>query len=106
MHAATRTSSRALENRGEETVAAVPMRQQPKRWTRVEIDARARQLCGGILLRELRMRGEKRVDDRIVLFRQDAACRVHEPSAGFDQRGRGFDDPRLLSSELVHIGGR
>src|SRR5882724_6729631 len=101
--ASGKSSFAALENRGVETIAAVPVRVEAQRRTGVERDLRPRELGARVLLKELRMRGEKSRDDRIVFLGQDAAGRVNDTPAAFDERRRRGKDARLFCRQLGEI---
>src|SRR5947207_13985708 len=76
-------SGGARQDRGEESVAAVAMREQHQIRAGIERDARARKFRRCIAMRERGMRGEKFGDDRLVLLGKHAARRINESSARF-----------------------
>jgi hypothetical protein len=71
----------------------------------VERNAGSGEIGGDVTRRELRMRGQKRRDDRLVLFGQHAARRVDQPSTGLDQRRRRREDRRLFAASSADASG-
>src|SRR5439155_24443920 len=82
-------SSGAIQHRGEKSVAALTMRIKTQHRPGIERDLRARKLGGRVAERELGMRGQKTLDDRLVFVGQHAAGRVDEAPTRLDQGCRG-----------------
>src|SRR6185503_13768059 len=61
-------------------------------------------LCTQIERREVWMPGEKRIDDRVVLFRLARTGRIDETSALSDDRRRTIEEGGLVRGERCQIG--
>src|SRR5207302_9955964 len=75
-------------------------------WSGIDSDSDFGELGGSVFLHEAGMRGSKRIDDRVILVGQDAAGRIDEAAAGFDERRRRGQDSRLLGGQLCDVGRR
>lgn len=92
--------SGTLEHRGEETIGCMNVGTQLQEHSRIEGDAL---LCKERIARsepEFRELLKHLGDDILILFGENAACGVDEPSSGFDQPRGGANDRGLLLHEL------
>ena len=100
-------STRRAQARGKEAVAAMAVRIKLQKVAGIERDAGLREDLARRQQRELRMRGQERRHDVLVFGAHEAARRINNAAAGFNQRRRRREYARLLgvaSSAIAALG--